>query len=150
MSSTEKIEKKNKIDKTCYICQDEIIYFDDGVIICDEYFRDEQLYGGFDNISEYQEIDWVCLKCFDNNAEIIIQESIKEYDFETSTYKPNIKINTFKKCICGKGIRQLCIGNGCSSRARVCLGCKTKKDYTLKWCKECDIFSDDNYLSDGN
>ena len=107
------------------------------------------MYGGsIDHISEYQEIDWVCLKCFDNNAKIIIQKTIKEYDFETSTYKPDIKINTLKKCICGKGIRQLCIGNGCSRRARVCLGSKTKSSYNLNWCKECDI-DDDDYLSDG-
>lgn len=145
------IENNLKLENTkCILCEEKIPFSDDGVMMCEEYYRHQVWYGGgFSHISEYVEIDWVCLKCFDNNAkEIIIKKNIEKFDYLTRTYSPEIKIETFEKCICGKGIKQNCLGNGCWSDARVCLGCETKTSSNLEWCKECDI-DDDDYLSDG-
>ena len=130
-----KIEKERKIDNICNICEEKILYSDNGVIIMDDFFRTETLYHT-QYILDNLKIHWVCLKCFDNNTKIMIKETIKQYDFTSSTYKPEIKIETFEKCICGKGIKQKC--TDCSSYARVCLACETEY-YNLKWCEQCEV-----------
>ena len=148
-------ENNLKLENTkCILCEEKILYSDNGVMMCEEYFRHEECYGGgYYHITEHVEIDWVCLKCFDNNSqEITIKKNIEKYDYITHTYTPEIKIETFEKCICGKGIKQKCVRASfsycCIDDARVCLGCETKTSYNLNWCNECDI-DDEDYLSDG-